>query len=860
MITTGTRLGPYEIVSRLGAGGMGEVFRARDTRLQRDVAIKVLPPHLLHRADARERLRRESQAISSLSHPNICTLFDVGGEDGTSYLVMELLEGETLAAILARGALPKDVALRHAIEIARALDCAHRAGIVHRDLKPGNIIVTKAGVKLLDFGLARLAVAARSESADDATAVQGITAEGTIVGTLPYMAPEQLDRKPVDQRADIFAFGCILFEMFTGRRLFHQPTQVSLVAAIMNGQRADLAAVAVTGGAALERLVRRCLSVSPDERWQNAGDLAIELQWIAEEATPETRDAEPQRRRGARALLPWIVAAAAIVLAAFATIVARRSPEQPPAMRLELPLGTARVPMAHGSSPLAVSPDGRHLAFAGAHGDEQSLWIRSLVDGTVAPIPKSSGARDPFWSPDSTEIAFRARGKVWRSTLRGERVVMICDDGYGRRPAWGPDGTIVLVDDTGRGLLRVRAAGGTPEPVRIAPVDEASDVWWPTFVGPQRVAYGVFTAGKPGRLHLVDLQSGRDTDLGSIDSSIQVVDGVLLYVKEGALFAQRVDEKLTRTSDPVQIAPDVSYYLTMGTARFSASSNTIVYVGSATDARATWFDRSGNVVGTLGPEGTENPARISPDGKKAVLSVTDQRTGTDSLWIADIQRNSFARITSTRDGEYIPTWSPDGKWIAFASVKKTTVLSIVPAIGGAITDIAPLRGFNFPRDWIEQGIVVGDGPRLATVEPRPGAKPVPLLAVAAGAFARVSPDRRWVAYSSGASGRQEMYVAPVGRAEEAVQVSAGGGAHLAWNGNSRELYYSTETHSVYTVTMKSDQPLDFDPPRLLFTAPGGDWDGFEAARDGQRFLITRTMSGPPTRPFHVVTNWKQLLD
>ena len=464
-IAIGTRLGPYEVLSPLGAGGMGEVYRARDTRLERTVAIKVLPSHLSSSLDIRQRFEREAKTISQLSHPHICALYDVGNQDGVEYLVMEYLEGETLADRLAKGPLPLEQTLRYGIEVAGALEKAHRQGIVHRDLKPGNVMLTKSGVKLLDFGLAKVLQpeAPMGSLTSAPTAAGDVTREGTILGTLSYMAPEQLEGKKADPRTDIFALGATLYEMATGRKAFSGQSQASLISSILTSEPQPITTVAPLTPPALDRVVKTCLAKDPDDRWQSAGDIARQLKWIEDgsaAAIPSGIAGERQRREG----LAWVIAVLALV-AAIAVLLSRR----PPAPR-ELTRFTIMPPSGQGFLPLLVlSPDARRIAFLlQDEGGRNSIGVRSLDSLEMRRLPGTEDARGMFWSPDGREIAFFSEGSLKRIGADGGPVQTICESGGGFSGTWNRQGTILFTKEFGSPIVAVPAAGGTLAPVTNA--------------------------------------------------------------------------------------------------------------------------------------------------------------------------------------------------------------------------------------------------------------------------------------------------------------------------------------------------------------------------------------------------------
>jgi len=860
-IAAGTRLGPYEIVAPIGAGGMGEVYRARDTRLDRDVAIKELPQSVAAREDVRARFEREARAISALNHPNICTLHDVGREGDIEYLVMELLEGDTLASLLGRGKLAPERAMKFAIEIATALDRAHKAGIVHRDLKPGNVMITRAGVKLLDFGLARTTI---QRHHDATTMINPITEEGTIVGTLEYMSPEQLEGKATDARTDIFSFGCIVYEMFTGRRAFSGGSTASLITAIMSSEPPAMSTLTPLAPAPLERLVRKCLEKNPDDRWQSAGDLATELRWIAEGSA----DVAPKKRASR---LPWWIAAASLLALLIAVIFALR-PRTSSAqiVRASLPLVADAIDGGILSNELAISPDGQWLAYVGIKDGKPSIWLRSLTDGTVAPIPKSGDAVSPFWSPDSQQIAFAQRGKLVRMPRAGGDLTPICDIDRGvyMTGAWGSDGTIVigkLGED--HQLLRVPASGGTPQDI---PHKHVTAVVSAMFIDAHRVAYCTVTHGGDLRLHMIDLRSMKEDDAGLIDSRPSFVGDTMLFVRAGTLLAQKVDDKLQRIGEPVNIAGDVDNYAALGAPTMSVSATTIVYASSATDAQIGLFDGRGAPLGLVGPIGVRHGPQRSHDGKRLVAPVADPRYGNGDLWVIDLQRNSSVQLTSTPLGEEFPVWMPGDKTIVYSyELDGPPHLFSIPSSGGEPTQILPVdRTIQYVADATPDGKWVlfsrsnpGTRRDLWRVAPAPGSTPeVWLRTQAYEGLARVSPDGKLASYASDASGANEVYVAPFDDPRERVQVSSSGDAFAsAWRADGKELYYVTASGGVFSVAINNTNPLDVGKPQLLFRASGIDSEAFDVSPDGKTFYICRSTHGPLNQPLNLIANWQQLL-
>jgi len=841
---------------------MGEVYRARDTRLDRDVAVKVLPDSVASREDVRARFEREARAISALNHPHICTLFDVGREGSVEYLVMELLEGETLASILSRGQLPADRALRYAREIAIALDAAHKHGIVHRDLKPGNVMITKSGVKLLDFGLARAAMP-RAAANDAPTVVNPITEEGVVLGTLEYMSPEQLQGHATDARTDIFSFGCMVYEMFTGKRAFSGGSPASVITAIMSSEPPKMSALAPVTPVALERLVSKCLEKNPDDRWQSAGDLAIELEWIAAGRNDVASGAPVRASR-----MPWVITAAALLALAAVLAFALRRPKVPTdVVRATLPLGVDALEYNLLEHELAISPDGRWIVYDGVHHGEGSLCIRSLAEGSVNLLPHTTDAKNPFWSPDSREIAFFAHGKLLRVSRNGGDPTPICDvePGVTISGAWGVDGTIVFAPLARRGLLRVPASGG--KPVTLTAPPSSGTAIHPQFIDSTTLLYVSVAHGADMQLHVVDLKKGSDTSAGPIDSRVEVVGDTALFVRAGTLLAQKFDSHFKLTGEPLQLASGIKGYSTLGNAVFSASEGTIVYVSNATDSQVTLYDRHGNRAGTTGPIGAWHGARRSADGRKLIVSAIASDAGAPDLWLIDAARNTSMRLLSTPLGEVFPIFTPDGRSVIYSyELDGPPHIYTMPAGGGDATMLTPMSGvIEYVCD------VTPDGKTLLFSRSDNQSKRDLWMRSADGTLrpwlktanwegaARISPDAQFVSYTSDASGANEAYVARFNDPLDRVQVSAGGNVEAsAWRGDGRELFYMTSNGDLYSVPITAGT-LDGGKPQLLFHVDGADVESFDVSADGNTFYISRSTYGPHNQPLNLILNWKSLL-
>ena len=606
-ITAGTRLGPYEIVAAIGAGGMGEVYRARDQRLNRTVAIKVLAAHVSDRPDLKARFEREAQTLASLSHPHICPVFDIGREEGTDYIVMEFVDGDTLAERLRRGAVPLDDAVRIAIDVADALDGAHRQGIVHRDLKPGNVMLTKSGAKLLDFGLAKLALPGAALAAASTLAADApLTAEGTILGTIQYMAPEQLEGKDADSRTDIFALGAIVHEMITGKKTFSGSSQASLIAAILDREPPLMSTDQPLTPPLLDRVVKKCLAKNPDRRWQAAGDLRDELAWLAEDAQIGEGSTPRSVVRSKRLVSMWAIAATTLLVVALVAIGVRSPGAAIPPDQVRFSVVTPNLPNPRF---VTISPDGRWIAFpASTASRATALFVRPIDSTTSVRLPGTEGAMAPFWSPDSHYIAFFAGGRLKKVGVYGGPVQNICNVGNDRNGGtWNREGTVIFA--SGGSLHRVPAAGG--EPIQIGTLDESlheTAHMSPSFL--------------PDGIHFVYLawstqQASRAIYVGSLESTetVKLFDsqskaeyaapGYLLFQRAGALLAQPFDaKKIALTGAVVRIADEIAYDVLGGEAAFAVSENErlIYYAGGGPAIRRefAWFDRKGNRQETAG--------------------------------------------------------------------------------------------------------------------------------------------------------------------------------------------------------------------------------------------------------------------
>jgi Tol biopolymer transport system component len=877
-IQPGNHLGPYEILSAIGAGGMGEVYRARDTRLDRIVAIKVLPVHLADRPESRERFEREARTIAGLNHPHICTLFDVGHQDGTDYLVMEYLEGETLAQRLTKGPLPLQQVLQYAIEIADALDKAHRKGVTHRDLKPGNIMLTKSGTKLLDFGLAKLQqeVAPNIQISQSPTMSQPLTAQGTIVGTLQYMAPEQLEGKEVDARTDIFAFGTVVYEMATGKRAFEGKSQASVISAIMSSEPAAMSSLQPMTPPALDRVVKKCLAKEPDDRWQSAHDVTDELKWIAEGGSqvglthPVTAKGSRARWRGA---LPWATTVALAIVAAFFAF--SNYHEKPLAPTQLLRYQIFPPEKASFGAALALSPDGRHLAFtATVEGGPSQLWVRDLDTLEARPLPGTEGANDPFWSPDNRVLGFGVGSHLTRVDVSGGVPQMICDaSGAVLGGAWNQDGVIVF--GSYAGLMRVSAAGGTPS--FITKVDRSRG----------EVLHADPSFLPDGRRFLYRRYPGAaGTYVGSLDAGPEQQDskrllaasgiyaptpgqgpGHILFLQDGTLMAQNFDaSRMELEGDPTPIVQQVTH------ASVSASGVLAYIGGGAAPVQLTWFDRQGMVLGRLGEPGIDPLPAISPDGS-AVVVPRIEGEGRD-LWLYNLARGTQSRLTFDGKANRYPVWSPDSSHIAFVSTRDGGNYIYQKAINGIgqdeTLDRTPANvkvALDWSRDgrYLIEGVITDAKASLAiwmlplSPEQKDGdRRPFPYLNEGFNQIgARLSPNGQWIAYVSEETKRYEIFVQTFPRRGGKWPVSTNGGTRPRWSHDGKELYFIGLDGKLMAVVVKSgpDGGFEAGAPKALFDShiSGDQFTWFDVAKDG-RFLIP-TVVEQSGAPITVVVNW-----
>ena len=887
-LSPGTTLGPYEILSPIGAGGMGEVYKARDTRLDRTVAIKVLPEHVASDPDLKQRFEREAKTISSLNHPHICTLFDVGEHEGTAFLVMEYLEGDTLAQRLEKGALPLDQALKIAIEIADALDKAHRQGITHRDLKPANIMLTKTGAKLLDFGLAKLKPGHDGTVGVSAPTVSaGLTSEGAILGTLQYMAPEQLEGQEADARTDIFAFGATVYEMVTGQKAFEGKSQASLIGAILKDDPRPMTAVQPLSPATLDRVVKKCLAKDPDRRWHSAHDLHDELTWIAEGGAQVGALAaavaapHPARWRRATPFIAGIVVVTSVVTGLAVWILMRPEPVAPgEATRFAITVPTTdQLVNADG---MALSPDGRDLVYVARRNGVPQLFHRALGQIDAVPIRGTEeGAIRPFFSPDGEWVGFvTLTGELKKIRLDGGLAITLCPaPGGGFGGSWHADGTIVFATLTTPGVMRVSAEGGTPEPVTTVDADAGETfhddpVWLPAS---QAVLFGRAT-GPPQddnvEILVQSLATGERRVLTAGFNPQYLPTGHLVFARTGGLWAAPFDAtELVLTGEARPVVEDLGT-TGLGYAPYAVASNgSLAYLaGEGTGGAArtlVWVDREGREESVATPPRGYLYPRISPDGTQVALDVRDQEF---DIWTWDVRRETLTRLTFDPGPDRYPVWTPDGRRVVFSSTRMGAPNLFWKAADGtgAAERLTDSPNTHFPHS------LSPDGTRLVFQEITDTGRDLGMMAVederAVEALLRtafnehngeISPDGNWLAYQSNASGRSEVYVRPFPDVEGGQWlISTEGGATPLWAPDGRELFYRAPGGRVMAVPVQTETTFAPDNPEVLFEGnyfSGGSGRNYDIAPNGERFLMI-TQSGTtddastPTR-IVVVENW-----
>ena len=891
-LSAGTRLGPYEILAPIGAGGMGEVYRARDARLGRDVAVKVLPPALSFDADRLRRFETEARAASSLNHPNIVTIHDIGQSAGTAFIAMEMVNGQTLRELVADGALPTKRLLAVAAQVAEGLAKAHGAGIVHRDLKPENVMVTRDGfVKILDFGLAKLTQPDDPDGRTEAPTLSGATAAGSVMGTVGYMSPEQAMGKPLDFRSDHFSFGSILYEMATGQRAFARDSMPETLTAIIRDEPEPIGNLSPLSPEPLRWIVERCLAKNREGRYAATPDLAHDLASLRDRLPEKTGGALPVRSPSPSFGPRWLIGLAAagfLAAAALAALYASRSSPGPPAapIRFEIraPEG-ARFGWVPMQNLFALSPDGRRIAFVARGSDGKvSLWVRLLAELSAAALPGTEGAAAPFWSPDGRSLAFFADGKLKRIDAAGGPVLTICEvPGAFPSGSWGSRHAILFAGLTQPVMNLVSESGGAPAvALKADPARHEVSVCWPSFLpdGRHFLYVGRSDAEKETYVRVASLEDGRTAPLLTNCSRAQYVpgdpnapaagrSGHLLYARGGNLMVQPFDAaRLSLAGDAVPSGEEVFQHALIGAGPFSASDNGVLASrGKAGPTRLAWFDRTGRETGSLATPAEFRSVRLSPDSQRVLVGEIDPRTGMGALWTGDLARGVLTRLDLGSDDHLSGIWAPDGARIVFsaASMRHAPSLFALSLRGaGAPEPVLPPGGIQRADDWSPDGRSIiyfaaqtDSGSGLWVFSTEGEAKPRRLVPASepADLQAQFSPDGRWIAYSAPEAGRSEVFVTSFPEPGERVRVSVSGGSTPHWKRDGRELYFVSAANEMVATDTELGPSVKVGASRPLFRMNPAGWQDYDVTADGQRFLVVANMPAPDADSISVTVNW-----
>jgi len=858
---------------------MGEVYRATDRRLDRTVAIKILPANIAADPASKQRFEREAKTISSLNHPNICVLHDIGHQDGLDYIVMECVEGESLAKRLEKGPLPLEQTLKYGAQIADALDKAHRSGIVHRDLKPGNIMLTPSGAKLLDFGLAKqTSQIATLATMTSASPHSPITQQGTIVGTFQYMSPEQVQGQELDGRSDIFSLGAVLYEMLTGKRAFQGKTQLSVASAILESEPPPLNSIKPLTPVNLDRAIRRSLAKNPDDRWQTTRDFSSELKWIGESSgqVPISATAvESRKTPSGRGALPWLLCG--LLAAALLVVILLWSGAK---NNLQAEYFYALLPFNVES--MAMAPDGHTVAVIGKHEPQQAktLWLYEVGSRHATSLADTEGAVFPFWSPDGKSLGFFAEGKLKKLDIAGGPVQIICDAPSGRGGTWNKDGVIIFTPNgqLGNGLYRVSVSGGPATRITVPDASRGEDSHrWPMFLPDQKhflyLAANVSGKTEPDAIYVGALNSDEKTFVvKATANAVYVAPGYLLYYRDKTLFAQRFDAVKREVSvEAMPIVTDIAYLPRIAHAAYAASDTGVLVAQSGSGvalSRLVWYDRRGNETGAASKADVYSNIKLAPDAKTVALDKTDEQSTNGDIWTYDIQRDAMKRLTFNPAIDAIPIWSPDGAHILFGSSRNQKFdLFVKNADGGQEEKLLGFDNSNkddkYPHDWSRDGkyILYTRGAELwvATLPELTARSFLVLPGIIRNA--QFSPDGKWVAYASNESGKFEVYVTSFPGAQGKWQVSSAGGTQPRWRGDTKELFYIAADGKMMAVPVNVGANFDAGAPAALFQAHArelvatSEQVSYDVTKDGQRFLINTQVKNADTHPMSVVLNW-----
>jgi serine/threonine protein kinase len=881
-LEAGSKLGPYEIVSLTGAGGMGEVYKAKDTRLNRTVAIKVLPSHLTASDEIKRRFEQEAKAISSLNHPNICILHDIGEQDGTAYLVMEYLEGQTLSEKILEGPLTNDELIEYSLQIVDALDKAHKQGLVHRDLKPANVMLTKEGAKLLDFGLAKLQVPTGGfEEISGVTKTSTpLTQQGTILGTIQYMSPEQLEGAEADARSDIFAFGGMLFEMVTGQRAFNGKSQASLIASVLKEEPKSVSEIQPLAPPMFERVIKRCLAKEADDRWQTAGDLKHAIEWMVDGGSQVGIPKALSTKRKRQSTMTIVLAALLFISTAYLAFIHFTRPVE------EKIISRFTVDIEQGLTNISwprISPDGKLIAFRATDSiGTRQIWIRPLNSLESYPLFGTEGVNRHYWSPDSKFLTFFDGTKLMKIPVTGGQSQLLCDGVDGADCSWGSKDVILFDGNTGDPLRMVSANGGQIN--TTAEVDTSSGetfIGWPWFLPDGEnfifVASTLDSAGRTvSKIKLGSINSPDSRILHELKRDVRIEfspDGFILFVQDNNLMALPFDDKVLEVKGEAKpIAQQVSF---SGNAEaFGMSDNgTLLYHSSNTNATSqfVWVDREGKELSKVGAIGNYLDANLSPDETKLVYAMQETGSSDNDIWVYDLIRNVATKFTFDAQNEVWPIWSPDGETILYASNKNGSYDIFEKDITGVEEQRLVYRNDS---GQVGPGTFTPDGERLFFTYLR-GNRDIGILHLndsnrvdmfANTSFseqmAEVSPNGKFVAYISAESGRLESYVRQLDGRGRKWQISNEGAVFPRWRADGNELYYYSLSGEIIAIPVKTEGSFEAGNPSVLFQATlqrriGFQIGPYDVSKDGQRFLLNASLSGTSSRKMIIVLNMSE---
>jgi len=877
MLSVGTKLGPYLIEAEAGVGGMGEVYKAKDTRLERTVAIKVLPVQIASNSDLRQRFEREAKAISSLNHPNICILHDVGSQGEVDFLVMEYLDGETLAARLTKGPVPVPELLTIAIQIADALDKAHRQGLVHRDLKPGNIMLTKSGAKLMDFGLAKLTESGIIQGVSGITRTTPLTGEGTIIGTLQYMSPEQLEGREADFRSDLFSFGTILYEMASGKRAFEGKSQASLIAAILKENPRPVTELQPMSPPMLDRVIRQCLEKDPDHRWQSAGDLKRALQWTLEGGSQVGIPITVSARRKLRERMLWVsvalLAGAAITLG---VVHFTQSVRAPRVARFSIP----KPPKLSSIIWPRISPDGSMIAFEGSDSTgEGGIYIRPINSLESHLLVKTALTNSrPFWSPDSKQLAYFENDHLKKISVAGGLAQLVCE-ATGSDGSWGKNGIIVFDGQLTDSIRQVPASGGTS--TAASRIDHARGEKmgaWPYFLpdGEHFLYLGdTNSTGGDWTLKVGSIKTLESSTLTKVNSRIEYANGYILYLNNDLLVARPFDpEKLQFTGEPVPLAPNVSSF--QERAYFSISDDGILVYRSGqsgADRSIVSVNRNGDSSKQVGPLAQYRDFTLSPDNNRLAFGMVGEQQNSFDVWVRDLKRDVTSRLTFGPGINLWPVWNPDGTKVLFTSNRNKGHFNIMQrnANGTGVdeliygNDTVDVSATSFARDGSMLILQAGLNNQDIWTYSTASGKAEPLLVQSySEQRGAISPDGKLLAYQSGETGDAEIYLRELKPDGGKWQVSTSHGRCPLWRADGKELYFVTLAFDFMAVPISTVNGLEIGTPvklfnhRFAFTGPSS-LNPYAVTNDGKHFFILAPADEEQEAEFVVVQNWPEEL-